>query len=74
MPFHCGKRVSDLLVRDYDIEILVNGEWLLITEEKNNYHRFRRHSFENIKTDSLKLTVKSTWNDGNARIYEVRIY
>ncbi|MCL2814231.1 MAG: hypothetical protein FWD23_06500, partial [Oscillospiraceae bacterium] len=74
MPFDCGKRVSDLLVRDYDIEARVNGEWVLIAAEKDNYRRFRRHTFENLRTGALRLNVKSTWNGKNARIYEVRIY
>jgi hypothetical protein len=74
MPLDCGKRVSDILVREYDIEAFINGEWELAAEEKDNYRRFRRHTFKNLKTNMLRLTVRRTWNGGNARVYEVRIY
>ena len=74
MPLDCDKRVSDILARDYTVEARINGEWTIITEEKDNYRRFRRHKCNKIKTDEIRLTVKKTWNGGNARVYEVRVY
>ena len=75
MPLDCGKRVSEMTVRDYKLEALVNGEWVMITDVKDNYRRFRRHSFVKILTANLKLTVNKTWgNEGYARIYEIRVY
>ncbi|MCL2833156.1 MAG: FAD-dependent oxidoreductase [Treponema sp.] len=75
MPLDCGKRVSGMTVRDYTLEAFVNDEWNIVINEKDNYHRLRRHTFPGIKTEKLKLTVNKTWNNnGNARIYEVRIY
>jgi hypothetical protein len=75
MPLDSGKRVSDILVRDYTLEVFINGEWVVIENVKDNYRRFRRHSFANTETGKLRLTVNKTWNDqGIARIYEVRVY
>ena len=74
MPLDCGKRVSELLVRDYEIEALIDGKWESIAKVTDNFHRFRRHEFENIKSVSIRLNVNKTWGGGNARVYEVRIY
>ena len=73
MPLDCGKRVSDFLVRDYEIEAYINGEWVMVGQAEDNYRRFRRHTFDEIKTDKIRLNIKKTWGT-NARIYEVRIY
>jgi len=76
MPFNCDKRVSEMLVRDYDVEILVGEAWRTVASERDNHNRFRVHGFEPVTGSRVRVTVKrvddeSVWG---ARMHEIRIY
>ena len=75
MPFDCGKRVSERLVRDYKIEALTESGWQSLADVTDNHHRFRRHNFDKVKADKIRIIVKRMWDEASpARIYEVRVY
>jgi len=74
MPLDCAKRVSDMLVKHFTVDALINGEWKQIYEKDNNYHRFNSIKTEKIKASKLRLNCLETWNGDSARVYEIRIY
>jgi len=74
MPLDCARKVSELLVKHYTLEAFCNGEWKVIYEKDNNYHRFNNVTFEKIESDKLRLTVLETWGTPQARVYEIRVY
>lgn len=63
------------LVKDYEIQVF-NGDELKYKEIIcDNYLRFRKHRLENSTVGNrVKILVKSSHGDENARIFEVRIY
>ena len=77
--FLVGGAVRDALlglpVRDYDVEVEDQGEWICVVSERGNYRRFRAHDFPSVQTRRLRLVVRSTNEDGwPARVYEIRAY
>lgn len=73
-PFHSGKRVSDMLVRDYALGFLKGTEWVEILRVEGNIHRFCAHDLEPVWTSQLRLTVLSAWEEGmGARVYQIRV-
>ncbi len=74
MPFDQNKRVSDILVKHYTVEALIEGEWVKLAEKDNNYHRFNTLNFDTVRAEKLRVNVLETWNGDSARIYEIRVY
>ncbi|WP_276256574.1 FAD-dependent oxidoreductase [Halomontanus rarus] len=61
-------------IRTYRVEALIDGEWKRLHRETGNYQRFRRHVFEPIETDSVRIVVEETNGTPYAEIFEVRAY
>lgn len=62
-------------VKAYRIEARVDGGWLEVAREENNYRRRRMHVLAKaVRTDALRITVVSTHGLDHARIFEVRAY
>ncbi len=59
-------------VRDYDVELLVEGQWRTVAEERGNWLRMRRHSFEACEAAAIRVTCKATNGSNDARIFEMR--
>ncbi len=64
------------LLKDYTIEGRKAGskEWTKLAEIKDNIHRLRRHNFDAVKLDAVRVNISTTNGDELARIYEVRCY
>jgi hypothetical protein len=64
------------LLKDYVIEGKKAGsnEWTPLAEIKDNIHRLRRHNFDAVKLDAVRVNISATNGDELARIYEVRCY
>ena len=62
------------LVKSYDLEGLVGGEWKLLARDDNNQLRHCIHRFPAEKVSALRVTVNETWGDASARIFEIRAY
>lgn len=64
------------LLKDYTIEGRKAGssEWTTLAEIKDNIHRLRRHNFDAVKLDAVRVNISATNGDELARIYEVRCY
>ena len=61
-------------VADYTINAKVDAKNQQLVNEKENYLRLVRHSFDLIETDKIRITVKRTHGDKLARIFEIRCY
>lgn len=73
-PWESGQRVAPHLTKHYTIACRVAGEWRELVCEPCNYHRLRRHRFEEVFADALRLRVHATHGEGaSARVYQVRV-
>lgn len=61
-------------VRAYRIEAAVDGEWRVLHRETGNYRRFRRHVFEPVETDRIRIVVEATNGVSYAEVFEARAY
>lgn len=61
-------------VRDYRVEVRRDGEWETVVRETGNYQRFRRHSFEPVETDRVRVVVEATNGVPWVELFEVRAY
>lgn len=72
--FPTGKPAGEVTVRDYRVLAHVNGEWRPVAEAKDNFRRFRRHGFDAVTADKLRLEVTAARAGNEARLYEIRAY
>ncbi len=66
--------VPEELVRDFDVELLRNGETAARRSVRGNFLRLRRVEFEPVECDAVRITVHATNGTADARIFEVRVY
>ncbi|HET7558384.1 MAG TPA: FAD-dependent oxidoreductase [Limnochordia bacterium] len=62
------------LVADYTLEARVGGQWRAVATVAGNYQRIRRHAFEPVAADALRLTVTKTNGAPCAEVFEIRAY
>jgi hypothetical protein len=62
-------------VSDYTLTAsLAEGESVELTSINNNFQRLRRHRFEPVRVNRIRLQVHATNGSKEARVYEVRCY
>jgi hypothetical protein len=62
-------------VRDYDLVArTADGKEHTLTTVTGNFQRQRRHRFEALEIQSLRLIVHATNGDSLARVFELRCY
>ena len=61
-------------VRDYAILGRVNGQIRELVSVTGNHQRVRRHGFDPVEVESIRIHVTATNGDECARIFEVRCY
>ena len=62
------------LVKDYEVQGLVDGEWRTLAVVKGNWRRLAVHEFAPARLSALKVRVDATWGVSEARIQEIRVY
>lgn len=63
------------LVKGYDVEIKIDGEWQVMFRVKENRRRKRVHRLEqSIITDGIRLVIHETNGGERAELIEMRIY
>ena len=63
------------LIKDYTVELLLNGESVFRKETKGNSQRLNVIDLpESVNCDLIRITPESTYGYENARIFEVRAY
>ncbi len=64
-----------VLAKDYTLELLKDGAVVKTIEVADNAQRVNQYAFsEKVLCDTVKITVKSTYGDAHARVFDVRIY
>lgn len=61
------------LARSYRIEILSEGEWILVADETLNWQRWRSYDLPKKPFQALRIVVSESWDIDHARIVSVRI-
>ncbi|MGM0401162.1 MAG: hypothetical protein ACQEQT_07680, partial [Chloroflexota bacterium] len=73
-PWEWGPRALPYLVSAYELACWHEGGWHTLVQEKDNYHRFCRHTFAPVTADRLRLRVLGTHGEGReARVYQIRV-
>ena len=62
------------LVRDYTLEVCVDGDWRQVAQVRDNGLRHRIHAFPTVMASAARVTVERTWGDAFSRILEIRAY
>ena len=62
------------LVKDFDVELLKNGQVMAAKQVRGNYQRLNVLDFEPTDCDEIRLRVLATNGIADARVYEVRVY
>ena len=62
------------LVRDFDVELLCEGNVVARQSVRGNYQRLCRVPFDGVLADTVRITVLATNGAPDARIFEVRVY
>jgi hypothetical protein len=62
------------VVRDYRVEYEGSDGWVPLTTVTGNYQRFRRHTFDPVEIDRLRVSVEATNGVPWAEIFEIRAY
>ncbi|MFH1021950.1 MAG: FAD-dependent oxidoreductase [Planctomycetota bacterium] len=60
------------VVRDYTLSLRANGAWRDMVRVTDNYRRLRRHGWEPVEAEALRITVEATGGAPCAEIFEVR--
>jgi hypothetical protein len=61
-------------VRDYEVQVRDGGGWQAVAKVTDNYQRRRVHTFQTVKTESLRIVVHRTNGDPSGRVFEIRAY
>ena len=61
-------------VSDYRIECRTDDGWETVQSVRGNFQRFRRHVFDSIETDELRVVIEATNGAPRAEIFEIRAY
>lgn len=61
-------------VSDYRIEYATGDGWQPIERVGDNYLRMRRHTFDAVSTDRLRIAIEATNGVPWAELFEVRVY
>ena len=61
-------------VSDYEIQARVGDGWVTQTRATGNFQRFRRHRFDDVTTQRLRVLVTGAFMMDSAQLYEMRAY
>ena len=67
-------RIAPELIKDYEVQAMVNGRWITLVSEVDNHLRHRIHRFERILASELKLVLLSANGCDSARLVELQIF
>jgi hypothetical protein len=71
---HTPFAVIPELVRDYRVEGRVDGGWIELAAVIDNRQRHRRHRFEPVRVDAIRLTVIATNGTPWAMVHNIRVW
>ncbi|MFO7904033.1 MAG: hypothetical protein R6U98_15325, partial [Pirellulaceae bacterium] len=56
------------------LDVFQEDQWQSLVTVKDNFQRHRRHHFDPVTADTLRLTVNATHGAKTARVFEIRVY
>ncbi|MGY6650250.1 FAD-dependent oxidoreductase [Wenyingzhuangia sp. IMCC45574] len=62
------------LLKELDLEVRVNGEWVKVGEKENNIARLIKFDFDQVQTTAIRINLKETYGFETAKLFEVRAY
>ena len=62
------------LVKDYKVELFLYGKTVASEEITGNYMRLKKHTFDSVKVDALRITVTATNGWSTARIFDLKAF
>lgn len=63
------------LVKNYDVELLIDGAWQVMLRVKDNHRRKNVHRLEKpVLTDAVRIVIHETNGGVHAELVEMRIY
>ena len=62
------------LLKSLEVEARVNGKWVTLGSLDKNRTRLIKFRFNRLKTTAVRIRVKETYGDENAKLFEVRCY
>ena len=66
--------VAETLVRDYRVDLLLNGAVVASQSVTANHQRRNTVTWPHVECDQVRLTVLATNGCADARVYEIRVY
>ena len=67
------ERTPDELVKEFEIEAEIAGEWQTIHRSEDNRQRFHRMAFEDLQAAAIRLIPQSTHGSEEVRIFTLAI-
>jgi len=61
-------------ISDYTLELYKENSLVTKEDVRDNFLRKVSHSFQGVSTDKIRLVVKKSHGDENARLFEIRCY
>jgi len=68
------RTVPPELLKNLDVEVMVNGIWIKVGSLDNNRTRLIRFNFEPQKVTAVRITLKETYGVANGKLFEIRCY
>ncbi|WP_315792623.1 FAD-dependent oxidoreductase [Paenibacillus sp. BIC5C1] len=63
------------LVKSYEVQAYINGEWVRFAGDSHNLTRKKIHRLENpIQSTRIRVIIKETHGGDRAEVYEIRLY
>ncbi|WP_282122097.1 FAD-dependent oxidoreductase [Algibacter mikhailovii] len=62
------------LVKNFTVEVRLNGQWKVVGNVENNLTRLVQVSFDKVKTSAVRIKLKETHGESNIKVFEVRCY
>jgi hypothetical protein len=75
MSYHTATRTETPaeLVKAFQVEAEVDGQWALVHSEEDNRQRLRTIRFEDLRATALRLTPRSTHGAAQVRIFTMAV-
>lgn len=62
------------MLKSLDIEARVKGKWVKIGTNAENKRRLIKFDFDQIKTTAIRINIKETYGEKDAKLFEIRCY
>lgn len=68
------RTVPPELLKSLDVQARIDGVWKNIGSLDNNRRRLIKFNFDQVKTTAIRIGMRETYGDKNAKLFEIRCY